>query len=59
MKESVVSRIMGMLAVVVMIWSCEAEGGNLSGIVSEQFLKIPTSARAVGIVSAAVGGGWR
>jgi hypothetical protein len=54
MKESVVSRVIGLLAVFVMVWSCEMEGGNRSGIVSEQFLKIPTSARAVGIGGAQV-----
>jgi hypothetical protein len=54
MKESVVGRVIGILAVMLMILSCEMEGGNRSGIVSEQFLKIPTSARAVGIGGAQV-----
>lgn len=51
MKE--ISRITGIIVLVILIIG-EMEGGNRSGIVSEQFLKIPTSARAVGIGGAQV-----
>jgi hypothetical protein len=43
-----------MLLLLSMMLTIDATGGNRSGIVSEQFLKIPTSARAVGIGGAQV-----
>jgi len=54
MKETKTGRAAGLLVILVLAVSGVMEGGNRSGIVSEQFLKIPTSARAVGIGGAQV-----
>jgi hypothetical protein len=54
MKRNYLTRITAILLMILMIVVSNTIAGNRSGVVSEQFLKLSTSARAVGIGGAQV-----